>query len=151
MTVSTSGFLYDGLKFGPQFNINPIQNLGIGFYVTADPYLTFPGGENATYDVTDGSIKHNGTYDVSDTSVIHLNIDISAGIIFYYKALILSIEYNSIHTKYNGAIKQTETQTLANGTIVTIQPTDTHFTSVIHTNMLKFTIGVRLGSHPKGR
>jgi len=151
MTVSTTGFFYDGFKLGPQLNLNPMQNLGICLYVTLDPYLTIPGGENATYDIRDGNgVEHNGTYDVSDTSSIHLNINVSAGIMFYYKALIIGIEYNWVHTKYNGAIKQTETQTLTNGAIVTAQPADTHFTSVIQTNMLKFTLGLRFGNHKKG-
>jgi hypothetical protein len=44
MTLSTSPFLYAGLKIGPEFNINPIKSLGIGIYVTADPFITIPGG-----------------------------------------------------------------------------------------------------------
>lgn len=152
MTVSTDPFYYTAFKIGPQFNINLKDNMGIGLYVTINPSLSIPGGENATYTGSSvngsGRYTYSGTYDVSDTSSIHFNVNVSAGISFYYKALIIGIEYNWLHTKYNGAIKQNETQTYSNGGVSNpsvIYP----FTSVLSTNMLKFTIGIRFGSKGK--
>jgi hypothetical protein len=156
MTVSTSTFLYGGFKIGPQFNINPMENMGICFYATLDPYITLPGGESATYNGsgynnTYGDYTYTGTYDVKDTTGIHVNIDVSAGINFYYKALLIGIEYNWLHSRYNGAITQSETDTYTNVyTIPTTARTDVGFTSVIQMNMLKFTIGVRFGNHRRG-
>jgi len=151
MSVSTTGFFYDGLKFGPQINLNPMENMGICLYVTIDPYLTIPGGESANYNITDGSgVLHSGTYDVSDSAGIHVNINVSAGIMFYYKALMLGIEYNWVHTKYTGEVKQNETQYYPNGSTAVAPEYTYGFNSVIHTNMLKFTLGLRFGGHKKG-
>jgi len=91
--------------------------------------------------------NYNITYDVSDTSSIHFNIDVSAGINFYYKALMIGIEYNWVHSKYNGAGKENETYTAANGSVSLLTAPNYLFTDVISMNMLKFTIGLRFGSH----
>jgi antitoxin component YwqK of YwqJK toxin-antitoxin module len=144
MTLSTSPFLYTGFKIGPEFNINPIRNMGIGIYVTADPDLTFPGGETSTYKGSTGTYSYTGTYDVSDSSTVGLNINVSAGLNFYYKALILGVEYNWVHTEYNGSVKQNETDTYPNGSL-SYPKASYSFGDVIHTNMLKLTIGFRFG------
>lgn len=146
-TVTTNSFLYMGFKIGPQFNVNPMDNMGIGIYATINPSLTIPGGINSTYNYTDGSgDNYNITYNVSDTSSIHLNIDVSAGINFYYKALIIGIEYDWIHTKYNGAAKENEIYTAANGAVSNPSSTYT-FNDVFSMDILKFTIGLRFGTH----
>ena len=150
LTLSTSAFFYTGLKFGPQLYINPMENMGIGIYATIDPYLTIPGGVNGTLNYTDPYGDNTDlVYSVSDTSSIHLNINVSLGINFYYKALIIGIEYNWIHTKYNGDDKETGTYYEAANNTTYAVASDYHFSNVIDMNMLKLTIGIRFGSHPR--
>jgi hypothetical protein len=151
MTVGTSPFLYGGFKVGPAFYLNPTKDMGLGIYFLVDPFATVPGGANASYNYTDASgNKTIATYDIQDSSTIHFSIDYSAGINFYYKAFILGFEYNWIHTKYNGSITEDETDTKSNGS-VTEPNTHYSFGSVLQTNVIKLTFGIRLGYGGKGR
>ena len=131
--VTSDPFFYMGFKIGPQFNFNFMDNMGLCIYATIDPYMSLPGGVHGTY--SDGS-----TYDVTDSSSIHVNINTSAGIMFYYKVLVVGLEYNWAHTKYNGQGKYTDNA----GNVY--YGTDNAFSSVIHTNMMKITIGLRFGT-----
>lgn len=150
MTVGTSQFIYIGLKFGPAIYLNPTKDMGLGFYALIDPELVIPGEEYATSNTTDASGNTTVTaYYLQDSSSAHFSIDASAGVNFYYKAFIIGVEYNWVHTKYNGAITENNLET-KNG-VTTTPSTYTGFGDVIQTNMLKLTFGIRLGYGCKHR
>ncbi len=151
MTVGTSQFIYGGLKFGPAFYLNPTKDMGIGIYVMVDPDFVIPAQDYATYDNIDASgTKTVTAFYVQDSRAVQSRIDYSAGVNFYYKAFIIGVEYNWVHTKYNGIVTENSSETQTNGTI-TSPTTNTSFGSVIQTNMLKLTLGIRLGYGGKYR
>jgi len=148
LTVGTSPFLYMGFKVGPAFYYTIAKNFGIGVYGMIDPYITAPGGEQATYVYTDALGNRTvADYSVKDTSNFHGNIDISAGINIYYKAFIVGVEYNWIHTRYNGLATEYESDNKSANSFTT---TTSSFEDILHLNIIKVTIGVRLGYGGKG-
>ncbi len=145
MLVGTNPFIFMGFKLGPAFYFNPTKDMGIGIYALADGFLSAPGGENASYNATDGSGTNTvEIYDIKDSNNVHFNVDFSAGINVYYKAIIIGVEDSWLHTQYYGAIQETSTLTQSNGTVTS--PTYNYsFSNVLHLNVIKVTLGVRLG------
>ena len=145
MVVGTNPFIFTGFKLGPAIYFNPTKDMGIGIYGLVDGFLSAPGGENATYNNTDASGTNTvAIYDIKDSSNVHFNVNFSAGINIYYKAIIIGVEDSWLHTQYFGQVQETETQTLSNGTVTTPSST-TAFSNVLHINVIKLTLGVRLG------
>ncbi len=145
LSVTTTSYYYAGFKVGPAFYINPTKDMGIGIYALADPYVNAPGGENASYNYTDASGTTTvGSYVIKDSNSVHFSINASAGMNFYYKAIIIGVEYNWIHTRYNGTVIENLAETQSNGSVSTPKY-NYSFGNVIQTNIIKFTLGVRLG------
>ncbi len=145
MNVGTSPFIYTGLKFGPGFYFNPTKDMGIGLYATCDLNFMVPGGAYATYNYTDPAGNNTVTaYYIQDTTVIHTSVNASAGINIYYKTFIIGIEYNWMHTRFDASVTQNNAETSNIGKITT--PTSYYsFSNVIHTDVIKITLGIRLG------
>ena len=136
--------IFTGFKLGPALYFNPVKDMGIGIYALLDGFLTAPGAENASYTADISNVNTVAIYDVKDSNNVHYNLEESVGLNIYYKAIIIGVEYDWIHTQYYGSVEQVVTQTQSNGaesTITSYFP----FNNTLHMNLIKFTVGVRLG------
>ncbi len=150
IAMGTSPFLYLGFKVGPALYFTPAPDIGIGIYGTIDPFGSAPGGEHALYTYTDPSGNMTTTrYSLRDSSDFHVNINASAGINFYFKAYVLGIEYSWVHTRYNGALSENESQVINGAAYYT--SANESFTNVLQTNMLKISLGIRIGYLSRNR
>ncbi len=145
ITVLTYPFYFSGFKIGPQFNINPIDNMGLCFYLTIDPYISVPGQEKASYYYNDPNGYTNTLdYSIRDSTLVQGNMNVSLGVNFYYKALFVGIEYNWMHTRYNGSA--TGSYEFSSSNSSTYGNLGGGWSEVLQCNMLKFTLGVRFGT-----